>query len=508
MKEYFKAFKNQDPSHREYRPYFKPVLSYLEGAWTVPSGTLEESFESDRHFLDASSFADLLEKVAFAAATGMKDKQENRAYLPHRIMETRNNTPILAQWNYRILCHPIEGDIPLNRFRPLDDLAARMANGLHINEFAATRAARFQLNPSNSSDWSSGSYHYEFLDDLMYQVPGVDNYPGNIVDQDIQHFITQTPLNDAYYSRVYRTVDKDAMGRNVNRKGFNDPAVFMAQTTNTRIAPVSMESCRGRGRQRRCTKKEQRVTYAIPLEIIYLTPLSTWNPYNLPYKGEARSLSGRTVVANGRNGATADKAYDGLNSKVYYMTPPQFFIGDSGSADSDDTTRRGGVYALDSSGQAHRVMASGIRISMPEIEGVGRIRQRYPIMPVHGEASAVSKECNALKEIVLGGDAYAHMYYGQQGGSSQNQGITLQVGFSRGARGVSPHEHRVQLSAADIERLQARGSVITDTTTDSGHSHNVEIKYWPGQNAYFLFRCDGQERCRDGHPRRLDRDLF
>jgi len=33
-----------------------------------------------------------------------------------------------------------------------------------------------------------------------------------------------------------------------------------------------------------------RVSYAVPLEIIYLTPLLKWNPYNIPFvKGKIRS---------------------------------------------------------------------------------------------------------------------------------------------------------------------------------------------------------------------------
>ncbi len=521
MREYFKAFKNQDPTHREYRPYFKPVLSYLEGAWTVPpaSGALEESFESDRHFLDASSFADLLQKIAFTSYTGMKDKDENHAYLPHRIMENRNNTPILAQWNYRILCHPIEGDLPTNRLQPVNEMRVGMANGQHLNEYAATRAARFQLNAQNSSDWRSSTYFYEFLDYIMEQVPGVDNYPGNMEDPNFQHFITQTPLNTAFYHRVAKLTGKDAMGTNNIRRGFNDRTVFMAETTNSRIASMRMESCRGRGRQRRCTNQEKRMTYAIPLEIIYLTPLSTWNPYNLHYKGEAKSLLGKSVIANGRNGATPEKAFDGINSKLYYKTPVALFgtSGSNGGGERDpaDTTKRGGVYVLDSSGQPVKTVASGIRIFMPRIQDVGIIRQRYPIFPVHGEDSAVWKELNALKEFVLAGGACTQTCNGQgdgssqnqQGGSSQNRGMRLKLSPSRWSRGVVPHDHRVELSAADVEILQAGGSVIKDTTTDNGHSHNVEIKYWPRQSAYFLFRCDGQERCRDGHQRRLLSDL-
>ncbi len=40
---------------------------------------------------------------------GEKDEAENLAYLPVKIMENQNNTPIVAQWNYRIMCHPIQG---------------------------------------------------------------------------------------------------------------------------------------------------------------------------------------------------------------------------------------------------------------------------------------------------------------------------------------------------------------------------------------------------------------
>lgn len=64
MREYFKAFKAQNVTLRDYRPYFRPVLSYLEGAWTISDeDSIEESFDSDRHRLDANSWFDLHEKV-------------------------------------------------------------------------------------------------------------------------------------------------------------------------------------------------------------------------------------------------------------------------------------------------------------------------------------------------------------------------------------------------------------------------------------------------------------
>jgi len=59
----FTAFHDQDHSVRDYRKYFKPVLSYMEGAWTTNTKTLEEPFFSDRHHLDASTWFDLQDKV-------------------------------------------------------------------------------------------------------------------------------------------------------------------------------------------------------------------------------------------------------------------------------------------------------------------------------------------------------------------------------------------------------------------------------------------------------------
>ena len=69
MVEWFRAFKNQDYSKRDYRKFFKPVLCYLEGGWTRPKdnrGNIDEPFESDRHSIDAKSWFELQEKVCFS----------------------------------------------------------------------------------------------------------------------------------------------------------------------------------------------------------------------------------------------------------------------------------------------------------------------------------------------------------------------------------------------------------------------------------------------------------
>jgi len=62
MREWFKAWKSQDYSVRDYRKYFNPVLCYLEGSWTTAADDIDEPFESDRHFLDVKTWFELQEK--------------------------------------------------------------------------------------------------------------------------------------------------------------------------------------------------------------------------------------------------------------------------------------------------------------------------------------------------------------------------------------------------------------------------------------------------------------
>ena len=137
---------------------------------------------------------------------------------------------------------------------------------------------------------------------------------------------------------------------------------------------MKLNSCKGRRRKRNCTEYEQKVSYAIPLEVIYLTPLNSWNPYSLTFKTDNAS---KTVTADGRNGGkTKEKAYDGVHSRIYYITPNEFYTGTERDKDAADTTK-GTVGVLDPSGEVRLVRASGVRIFLPNIPGVGTLRQRY-----------------------------------------------------------------------------------------------------------------------------------
>jgi hypothetical protein len=72
-----------------------------------------------------------------------------------------------------------------------------------------------------------------------------------------------------------------------HRRGFNDPTLWAAMTTHERVQGVTSctaEIVNGAGGD--CTEdvvKSQKWTWAVPIEIIYTTPLANWNPYNLTY---------------------------------------------------------------------------------------------------------------------------------------------------------------------------------------------------------------------------------
>lgn len=401
MRNWFKAWRDGNHAVHDYRRYFKPVLCYLEGAWTVDQN-LDEPFDSERHHLDASSWFDLQEKIRFMSYTGDKSNSENLAFLPRTIINvTQDGVPVFAQWNYRILCHPVSGDIKLSELKPVDDLGSRLANRYTFEKYEKTRLARFTLNPSGQDK----SFRHSLLDEIMSQIPGKDNY-GAMIKDDVfgipkVNMLNDKPLNVAYYHRWYKLKETGAMGESDSHRGFADRNLFVAETTQERVAPMSIQSCRKDKKGNVCSIVTKRYSYAIPLELIFLTPLQSWNPFGLEYKGSARSGLGMTVTAGGRSGMrTQERAFNGTNSHKYYLTPVQFFTGKEVGADPADTIK-GAMGVLDPAGRVQMVSASGVRILLPEIKDLGILRTRFPIMPLHVEGSPIWKELEALRDVVM-----------------------------------------------------------------------------------------------------------
>lgn len=505
MRLWFKAWKEQDYSVRDYRRYFKPVLCYLEGSWTLSDpDSIDEPFDSDRHQLDARSWYELQQKIRFTSYSGGKDGSENLGYLPTTVIKLINGTePIIAQWNYDILCHPLKDDLPLKMLQPVDDLKSRMAMGaVSMDRYLKSRAARFKVTdqrPGASTNW-------DLLDELMAQVPGRDNYPGRLNDTvfgDISLPYSRDsslPQNAAYYHRVYRVKSAGAMGLKIRHRGFSDGNLFVAQTTQPKVVSLSVQSCPDQGEEA-CPSWEQRWSYAIPLEIIYMTPLSKWNPYKIRHRGGANTRTGKLIYGDRktkkRDGRSQATAYDGTNSKVYYRTPNELFA-DEYDTDPADTTEPS-VFVLDAGGTARRVRASGHRVFLPEMPGVGILRQRYPVMPIHGEGGAVWKELEAIKDILLDPDKYQQMFRG----AVPRKAKTVEFVTDPANAKYGKHVHYFEISFEDLQILD-QGGVVSDVITDIsyGHTHSLTLMKL-GKERYLIKSCDSQAKCPDGHSQRV-----
>lgn len=520
MREYLRAFKEQNPKIRaDYENYFKPAMCYLEGGWTTNTKVLEEPFQSDRHALDASSWEDMQRKIRFTSYTGSKSLLENYSFLPTTLVDVKNGTPQYAQWNYRILCHPIKTKIGLGDFALVDDLGPRLANRKTLDKMSAIKAARFTLNPVHGNHGYNSSlghgkldiklYGQSLLDNIMQEIPGKDNYVAQLNDNVFgrtaydMKYQNLTRLNTGFYHHWYKfTQEGSPTSVHTLYKGYADQNLWTAQTTQPQITPRTIHSCftNRQTHKRVCGDYTTRYTYAIPLEIIWLTPLHTWNPYDLAFHPGAAT----SVDANGRNGEiNAAKAYDGTRYDVYYLTPTELFK--SGA----DTTHEA-VGVLDKHGHVRTVRSSGTRIFLPEIEGVGKVRLRYPIAPAHYEGSAVYKELDALKEMVMNMQKYAKYFEAPPAMSQHTTNQTLFIAqddehfrTSNATWHNIGHHHDVYMTHQTYWDLTHHNTtVFVYTSLVMGHTHLLKVTTQidsHNQQVFKIIGCDGRPRCYDGH---------
>jgi hypothetical protein len=519
MREYFKAWANQWKKYRDYQPYFKALLCYLEGQWTTSEDGIDEDFESDRHELDAKTWFELTQKVRFTAYSGRKSNNENYAFLPMKIIDIVNGSvPVFAQWNYRILCHPLKDNLDLIRLKPIDDITARMAKGITLEEHVATRAARFEIHNWNNNNMDKEfSYRRGLLDTLFEQIPGRDNYQANLQDDAFGLFaapwVADEPggkLNVGYYHRRYRVIESGAMGTKIRNRGYSDRNVFMAMTSQQRVPGEFLTDCTGKGNNEVCTSWHQSWSYAIPLEIVYTTPLYNWNPYNIEYKG-ANTPWANSVTVGGRNGGfTAEKAYNGSRTNIFYRTPEAFF-GDGEAAGDPADTSKGTVGVLNRDGEVVRVVASGTRIFLPEIGNLGILRTRYPINGVYDDGNSAFKTAEAVKDIVLNQQKYAHMMNelppgGGTGGDPVDKMVEFAMGQSTSRDPPGQHIHHFSLLQSELDDMKEETGTTrdVDTSENNGHSHMLVVKWDSSISQFVADTCDNQADCWDEHSRVLN----
>ncbi len=415
MKEYFRAFKHQDPSIRaDYETYFKPALIYMETAWfDFDQDSITESFDSARHHLNARSWRELFQRADFNIHTGYKDPKENVAYLPARLYGMdENNRPKVAQYIYRILAHEIKRKFKTDFLEVRDDTGIKVKltkqyGPSALESIAEKRQCRFQVIRQSMEPENQMGRNMTILDQIFLEIPGMSNL-GNCVDSLEGETAYQArnddelrELNLCRYHRMYTTADATANGNKHVTKGFNDGYSYMAMNREEAIVPSWFEHCNYNGDV--CTRYEQRWSYATPLEIVWLTPLMKWNPYDIAHQGEHKTTHGDRIYDgcgdNRCNGKTAATAFNGCNSANFYFTPAELFT--SGvEADPADTTPPNGVWVRDKNGIAHKMQASGIRIQYSMGDELEKVRGRYPIFEAAEEKTFTFMQMKALEDIV------------------------------------------------------------------------------------------------------------
>jgi hypothetical protein len=487
-----------------------------------------EPFASERHHIDAVTWEDMHEKVGYLFDSGLKSRLENLPYLPSSFRAMGKEAgaefePRSAQWFYRIQCQALAGDLPTSRFRVVRDLQAqlrRRKGALTQDALGGTDAARFEVNPTLEAEyspggaWPRGETKRTFVDEMMAQIPGM-NGPRAAPMEDTSFGPTvqdgqKATLDTSRYSRWY-SLGADAMGRSQQKRAFNDN-LWVAQTTHRKVSPsyacvsgndlgqTSSDQDKARSQEcrdtalaectarrwgdasggatgakcvrtsdlRRCMYKkcwETRWTYAIPLEVVYTTPLNTWNPHNLPFV-EGKSGTAFDEVTKDRDGSAA-KPYRGTRFNRFFRTPAAFFR-DREDVDSADTS--GGVFSVeDAKGSVRQVRASGFFTNMPPIDGVGTVRTRYPIMPIHEEGNTVWKEAKALQDVVLGMEEDDRMKRLLKDARAMEYGLDLYIY-------QSSHSHAVRISATQYRQLVAGTTdVVKVKTSGNGHGHYVGV---------------------------------
>jgi len=221
------------------------------------------------------------------------------------------------------------------------------------------------------------------------------------------------------------------------------------------------------------------------------------------------------VTANNRNGdcSSENSAFNGTNPKIFFRTPASFFTELDEEQEPADTSGSE-ICVLDRYGNVRRTRASGHWILFPEIGGgVGSVRQRYPIMPIHEMGNTIWKELKALEEIII-----ADSYEATTGDGLFGEARDQLFGFTLTLIGGG-HEHDIIVNAKKAQlfgTISPSPDVFLRTETGNGHEHYIKVQRSRkaedealGEWEYTLTICryttkgdrnlDG--RCEDGHTR-------
>jgi len=400
-----------------------------------------------------------------------------------------DTVPIVANFDYRVMYMPIDRDIPLNRLRVLDSTASALGGERNnypepivsepktYEQLEESRNAYFKLNSRDSNTWVESDGYYELLDELMETIPGRDGY-GAILNETIDgellyHYVRRNePLNAAYYNRFFsiKETQPDGSTKMVGRRrGFNDANLFVAKTTRSEVVPYHFpDPITG-------VVKQHSYSYAVPIELIYRTPLINWNPYGIGSAGVGdfwrlpyQFFEDYTTVytdPSDTNGLPYDQ-------KVYYNPTAKVYV-----------------------------TGSGHYIRFHKIEGISRnLRQRFPIPPYSSEKNSGLMNARALKHM-FGLDVE------EQKEILKADRLDIKTGdlflWTSNSTSADGHRHLLKIDAAQIAQF-SKGPITVVSSVGAGHIHSMQVTRTTGPKGfvYTIVDCDTVgPKCADGHSK-------
>lgn len=158
------------------------------------------------------------------------------------------------------------------------------------------------------------------------------------------------------------------------------------------------------------------------------------------------------------------------------------------------------VCALGSDGEPHAVFASGHWIAFPKIGGgVGRVRQRYPIFPVHNAGSNTFKEIKALQAMALPKDyddpiAHPDGFFGNDRDLIYGFEVSLQGGGHQHVVFIQGWKVRNKWYDSDTSTWLMSSDDVVTIEADERNNHQHVLELWRDQDndgnwVYHIKRC-------------------
>ena len=386
--------------------------------------------------------------------------------------------PKYARWDYRMLSHELNNDLPTSYLKIIFDPVSGRRHDWNRKTYEDSATAKFDIegldyHGSRKEPGHERPIYYNYLDSLMEEIPGKDNYGASITADGFDTVIKSAhpkrkgaTLNGAHYHRPYKLTSKDAMGVDMAQRGYSD-RFYLALTTQDNVAGVSYVITNKKGET--IKNVHAKASYAVPVEIIYLTPLNKWNPFNIKQELDCSDVTGIGTKADPFSASCPDR---------HFLTPDSFFTGSEATVCSNDSN----IMYFDSPlfDDPVCLRPSGIHIVLPRINGIdGIIRQRYPIMPINGEGSSVWKTLNAMEDSVnLSGEVVPKR-------------VTYETGESTLA-GIPTHKHTIVISKEQQKTLleDATKAITKATEADNKHTHILTLKRDSSSNRIIIKNCD------------------